>query len=73
MSDFYAIMLGDLSKPEDVCVDRRVNRAAAERVVRELNRVAVAVGGGLAPLYYVERASEPKASTTAVVVRRPGR
>lgn len=54
MSSFYAIMVFDRRKRVDVMIDRRVNRQAAERIVRDLNALAVSKAGPTAPLYYAE-------------------
>jgi hypothetical protein len=57
-SDHYVVMRSDLRKPYDVHVGRRVSRAAAERLVRELNRRALARAprDGVPPaLYYLHR------------------
>jgi hypothetical protein len=64
MGEFYAIYLSDLTRPEDVRVDRRVNRAAAEKIVRELNQQAVAKWGPTGPLYYVERVDKVQGRLT---------
>ena len=60
MSSYYAIMKADRRQREDVRVDRRINRAAAERIAREHNAQAVREHGPRAPLFYVERVETSK-------------
>lgn len=62
MSSFYGVYVADMRQPADQLVDRRVNRASAVKIARELNQRAIAAHPDVpvhkVPLYYVCRVDE---------------